>query len=161
MSVQGINSPPRTVPSLGYAKIRDLNWIGVSDDYVCKKGVYSSHLCASVCNTGAINFTRFRLGAWQIRVSDINLKSIARMERVCVILCDHCKSLNNGAGTTDCEDEVHVVFKCTLYADCRDKYAKLFVTDDLKKFLEHRDKKVSVDFFWNIRKVRRCKALLC
>ena len=77
------------------------------------------------------------------------------------MVCDHCKSLNNGAGTTECEDEVHVVFKCPLYADCRVEYAQLFVTDDLKKFLEHRDKKVSVDFFWNIRKVRRCKALLC
>ena len=40
------------------------------------------------------------------------------MERV----CDHCMSLNNGAGTTECEDEYHVVFQCPLYADCRDKY---------------------------------------
>ena len=29
------------------------------------------------------------------------------------------------------EGKVHVVFKCFLYADCRDKYAQLFVTDDL------------------------------
>ena len=101
----------------------------MSDDYVCKKRVHSRHLCASVCNAGAINYIRFRLGAWQIRVNDINMKSIARMERV----CDHCRSLNNGAGTTECEDEYHVVFKCPLYADCRDKYTQLFVTDDLKK----------------------------
>ena len=79
------------------------------------------------------------------------------MERV----CDHCRSLNNGAGTTECEDEYHVVFQCPLYAECGDKYTQLFVTDDLKKFLEYRDKKVLVDFFWNIRKVRRGKALLC
>ena len=129
----------------------------MSDDYVCKKRVYGSHLCASVCNADAINFIRFRLGAWQIRVNDINFKSSARVERV----CDHCMSLSNGAGTTECEDEYHVVFQCPLYADCRDKYTQLFVTDDLKKFLEYRDKKVLVDFFWNIRKVRRGKALLC
>ena len=79
MSVQGIHNPARTAPSLGYARIRYLNWIGVSNNYVCKKRVYSSHLYASVCNTGAINFIRFRLGAWQIRVNDINFKSTARM----------------------------------------------------------------------------------
>ena len=67
-------------------------------------------------------------------------------------VCDHCRSLNNGAGTTECEDEYHVVFHCPLYADCRVKYTQLFVTDDLKKFLEYRDKKVLV---------RRGKALLC
>ena len=157
MSVQGIHTPPRTAPSLGYARIRYWNWIGVSDDYVCKKRVYGSHLCASVCNAGAIIFIRFRVGAWKIRVNDINFKSSARVERV----CDHCRSLNNGAGTTECEDEYHVVFQCPLYAECRDKYTQLFVTDDLKKFLEYRDKKVLVDFFWNIRKVRCGKALLC
>ena len=53
------------------------------------------------------------------------------------------------------------VFQCPLYAECRDEYTQLFVTDDLKKFLEYRDKKVLVDFFWNIRKVRKGKALLC
>ena len=71
---------------------------------------------------------------WQIRVNDIHFKSSSKMERV----CDHCRSLNNGAGTTECEDEYHVVFKCPLYAECRDKYTQLFVTDDLKKFLEYK-----------------------
>ena len=52
-------------------------------------------------------------------------------------------------------------FSVPSYAECRDKYTQLFVTADLKKFLEYRDKKVLVDFFWNIRKVRRGKALLC
>ena len=89
-------------------------------------------------------------------LGSIHFKSSARVERV----CDHC--INNGAGTTECEDEYHVVFQCPLYADCRDKYTQLFVTaDDLKKFLEYRDKKVLVDFFWNICKVRRGNALLC
>ena len=99
MSVQGIYN--RTAPSLGYARICYWNWIGVNDDYVCKKRVYGSHLCASVCNAGAVNFIRFRLGAWQIRVNDYNLKSIARMERI----CDHCRSPINGTGTIECEDE--------------------------------------------------------
>ena len=61
------------------------------------------------------------------------------MERV----CDHCKSLNNGAGITECEGEVHMVFTCPLHADCRVKYAQLFVTVDLKKFLEHRNNSAS------------------
>ena len=40
-----------------------------------------------------------------------------------------------------------MVFQCPLYAECRDKYTQLFVTDDLNKFLEYRDKKILVDFF--------------
>ena len=70
-------------------------------------------------------------------------------------------SLNNGAGTTECEDEYHVVFQCPLYAECRDKYTQLFVTDDLKKFLEYRDKKVLVDFsgiFARSEEARHCYA---
>ena len=31
-------------------------------------------------------------------------------------VCDHCKSLMVPAGTTEYKDEVHVVFKCSLYA---------------------------------------------
>ena len=54
----------------------------------------------------AVNCIRLGLGAWQIQVNDIKLKATARMERV----CDHCKSLSNGADATECEDEVLVVF---------------------------------------------------
>ena len=81
------------------------------------------------------NLSRFRVGAWQLKVNDHKFKSIGRIDRV----CDYCK---NTCGINECEDEKHVVFKCRLYDTCGAKHARLFFTaNNLKEFLENKDKK--------------------
>ena len=75
------------------------------------------------------NLSRFRVGAWQLKVNDHKFKSVlGRINGV----CDFCK---NTCGENECEDEKNVVFKCGLYDTCRAKYARLFFTaKNLKYF---------------------------
>ena len=64
---------------------------------------------------GAVNFIWFRLGDWQIRVNDIAVNSNPLLGwRRFVIIASLLTMVP--AGTTEYKDEVHVVFKCSLYA---------------------------------------------
>ena len=57
------------------------------------------------------------------------------------------------------EDEKHVVFECKLYDTCRAKYAWLFFTaNNVKEFLENKDKNMQATVFWSIQKKHKEKA---
>ena len=54
----------------------------------------------------------------------------------------------NTCDENECEDGKHVVFKCKLYDTCRAKYARLvFTANNLKEFLDNKDKKALAIFF--------------
>ena len=101
------------------------------------------------------NLSRFRVGAWQLKVNDHKFKIISRVDGV----CDSCKTTCN---ENEWKDEKYLVFKCRLYDTCRAKYARLFFTaNNLKEFLANKDKKALANFFWNVKRTRKEKGLVC
>ena len=76
-------------------------------------------------------------------------------------VCDHCKSLMVPAGTTEYKDEVHVVFKCSLYAAVKTSMHNWFGGEGRVRGGEGGGAVYHMYMMYMTRKVRRGKALLC
>ena len=67
----------QTAPSNGYAICKYINWTGIPGS-VCDKNKYHQHLHVFMKKAHFYNLTRFRMGAWKIKVNSIHLHHINR-----------------------------------------------------------------------------------
>ena len=92
---------PKTAPSQGYTTCNHINWIGIHGRIGDKKTT-SKHVHIFLSKDHFYNLSRFRLGAWNLNVSNINIKHINRSIR----FCNYCAIIKN----IIMEDEEHVIF---------------------------------------------------
>ena len=72
MMMMMMNTCPREAPRLGYVRIRYFNWVGITGHPVCIRRTFNCHLGGSIASTTVTNLSRFRVGAWQLKVNDHN-----------------------------------------------------------------------------------------
>ena len=109
---------PKTAPSKGYSICTYINWTGIPGS-ICIKNKYNQHLHSYLSGAQFYNLTRFRMGAWTIKVNSIHLH-INRNQRY----CSFCAGNHNNNVV---EDEEHVLFHCPEYDICRQEYPELFL----------------------------------
>ena len=71
---------PKTAPSNGYAICKYINWTGIPGS-VCDKKKYNQHFHIYMNKAHFYNLTRFRMGAWNIKVNSIHHHHISRNQR--------------------------------------------------------------------------------
>ena len=94
------------------------------------------------------NLTRFRTGAWKIKVNSIHLHHINRNQRY----CSFCTQNHN---TNTVEDEEHVLFHCPEYDTCRQEYPDLLLGNmSIKNISDFDNQETIAKLLWKIRMIR-------
>ena len=135
---------PKTAPSNGYAICKYINRTGIPGS-VCEKNKYHQHLHVFMNKAHFYNLTRFRTGAWKLKVNSIHLHHIIRNQRYC-IFCTQNHNINTG------EDEEHVLFYCPEYDTCRQEYPDLLLGNmSIKNISEFDNQETIAKSLWKIR----------
>ena len=138
---------PKTAPSNGYAICKYINWTGIPGS-VCDKNKYHQHLHVFMNRAHFYNLTRFRTGAWKIKVNSIHLHHINRNQRY----CSFCTQNHN---TNTVEDEEHVLFHCPEYDTCRQEYPDLLLGNmSIKNISDFDNQETIAKLLWKIRMIR-------